>query len=121
LTWPAMPLEITCARLLSVLLQNSPNSLTDGTSLTWTVLTWTLRRHGTGQKPIQDNITFGDISIIITWENHGYGLKLLRAETVSYLKATPSIDLRILWFHIIFWIFEFFELKIKLKLCGLVR
>jgi hypothetical protein len=52
-----------------------------------------LRRLGTGLKPIQDNITFGDISIIITSENHGYGLKLLPLATVSCPKATPSIDL----------------------------
>jgi hypothetical protein len=50
------------------------------------------RRHGTGQRPNQDNITFGDISTIITLVEVGFGLKLPPLETASCPKATQSID-----------------------------
>lgn len=50
------------------------------------------RRHGTGQRPSQDSITFGDISTIITLVEVGFGLKLPPLETVFCPKATQSID-----------------------------
>lgn len=101
---PASGLVITYVRLPLDPLPNSPPSPTAIICQSWMVPTSRLKRLGTGVRPWVESTTSGGTSIIITSEDHGYGPRQLPLETAISRKATPSppIDLRILWFHIIF-------------------